>query len=170
MTVFPSKHLAIAIASALVALGSHAAEPNAAPQLTIDVPVTLEQAKVVFNMDHLAFAADEPIGLMYMTLMTKKFAQDKTNWKMVAVFHGAAGYMLLNDAEYDKVRKGSHGNPYKEEIARLQQAGVQFEECGQTARTNHWVNANLLPGVKVNAGANFRLTQLVQDGYAMLQP
>jgi hypothetical protein len=35
---------------------------------------------------------------------------------------------------------------------------------------NHWTNANLLPGVKVNTGANFRLVDLMQQGYVMLQP
>ena len=28
----------------------------------------------------------------------------------------------------------------------------------------------LLPGVKVNTGANFRLVELMQQGYVMLQP
>ena len=46
---------------------------------------------------------------------------------------------------------------------QLQAAGVRFEECGQTARDNGWVNADLLPGVLVNSGANFRIVQLVQD-------
>ena len=35
---------------------------------------------------------------------------------------------------------------------------------------NHWVNAALLPGVKVNTGANFRIVQLVQEGFVQLQP
>ena len=33
-----------------------------------------------------------------------------------------------------------------------------------------WVNAELIPGVKVNAGANFRIIELVQDGYMQIQP
>lgn len=160
---------AAAVALALAA-PAFAADAPPAPALKIDVPVTVKNAKVVFNMDHLAFAADEPIGLMYMTLMLKKFGADETQWQMVAVFHGAAGYMLLGDAQYDKLRKTTHGNPYKGEIATLMKAGVQFEECGQTARGNGWVNADLLPGVKVNAGANFRLLQLAQDGFTQMHP
>jgi intracellular sulfur oxidation DsrE/DsrF family protein len=81
-----------------------------------------------------------------------------------------AGYILLNDEAYNKARKTTRGNPYKAEIAALQAQGVQFEECGQTARTNGWVNADLLPGVKVDTGATLRLVQLVQDGYVQLQP
>ena len=37
-------------------------------------------------------------------------------------------------------------------------------------RTKGWVNADLLPGVKVDTGANLRIVQLVQDGYVQLQP
>ena len=55
-------------------------------------------------------------------------------------------------------------------IFALQQEGIQFEECAETARINGWVNADLLPGVKVNTGANLRIVQLVQDGYVQLQP
>lgn len=76
------------------------------------------------------------------------------------------GYMLLNDAAYNKVRKTEKGNPYKEVIADLQKAGVSMEECGQTARNNNWTNADFLP----NVGANLRITQLVQEGHVQLQP
>jgi hypothetical protein len=45
---------------------------------------------------------------------------------------------------------------------------VQLELCGATATANHWGNANLLPGVKVNFNAMVRLTQLEQQGFAMI--
>ncbi len=32
------------------------------------------------------------------------------------------------------------------------------------------IRLNFLPGVKINAGANFRILQLVQDGYVQIQP
>ena len=35
---------------------------------------------------------------------------------------------------------------------------------------NHWTNADLLPGAKVDSGANFRIIQLVQEGFVQLQP
>ncbi len=138
--------------------------------LQIDVPVQLKESKIVFNMDHLAFAGDQSVGLTYMKLMVQKYKASQTPIHIVAVFHGAAGYMLLNDAAYNKVRKSEKGNPFKDQIAALQQEGVQFEECGQTAKNNGWVNADLLPGVKVNSGANLRLVQLMQEGYVQLQP
>jgi intracellular sulfur oxidation DsrE/DsrF family protein len=138
--------------------------------LRIDVDVVLKEAKVVFNMDHLAFAGEEPFGLLYMRLMVERFAAHKTKWQIVAIFHGPAGYMALNDAAFDRVRKSKGGNPYSKQIASLQAAGVRIEECGQTARDNGWSNADLLPGVAVNSGANFRIIQLVQDGFVQIQP
>jgi intracellular sulfur oxidation DsrE/DsrF family protein len=148
----------------------HAADATAPGALRIDIPIELKAAKVVFNMDHMAFEGDQPTGMNFMRIMAQKFKADRTSFDLIAVFHGEAGYMLLNDAAYDRVRRTSTGNLYKGTIAALQAEGVAFEECGQTARANGWGNADFLPGVKVNAGANFRIVQLVQDGFVQLQP
>ena len=72
--------------------------------LVINVPVRLKEAKVVFNLDHLAFEGDEPSGLQFLRVMTKRFRIDGTKAQIVAIFHGDAGYMLLDDTVYDKVR------------------------------------------------------------------
>lgn len=146
------------------------AEPAPKGELRIDVPVTLKPSKVVFNMDHLAFDGDRSIGLNYMRLMMRSYKTSQTPISIIAVFHGAAGYMLLSDQAYNAARASDKGNPFKEQISALQQEGVQFEECGETARARGWVNADLLPGVKVNTGANLRIVQLVQDGYVQLEP
>ena len=136
----------------------------------IDVPVVLKDAKVVFNLDHAVFQGDEPVGLDFLRLMVDRFHSQGTNAQIVAVFHGAAGYMLLDDAAYDRVRNWQHGNPYKDQIAALLRDGVQIEECAETMKVNHWRNEDLLPGAKVNTGANFRIVQLVQEGFVQLQP
>lgn len=165
--------LSLAVGSLLLVTGglpSLADEAGGAQPLKIDIPVELKEAKVVFNMDHPAFAGDASIGLTYMKLMTQNFDRSKTKWTIKAVFHGAMGYMLLNDAAYNKVRKTDKGNPFKDVIADLQKSGIELEECGQTARNNNWTNADFLPDIKVNAGANLRITQLVMDGYVQLQP
>jgi uncharacterized protein len=132
--------------------------------------VVLENPKIVFNLDHLAFEGDQPTGLQFLKVMTERFKEEGTDATIVAIFHGAAGYMALDDDAYNRVRKWSGGNPYKAEIEALMAAGVAFEECGQTMRDMGWVNAELIPGIKVNAGANFRIVELVQDGYVQIQP
>jgi intracellular sulfur oxidation DsrE/DsrF family protein len=147
------------------------ATPSDAPaEIRVDIPVVLKKAKVVFNMDHSAFVGDTPIGLRHMQMMVERFKQAGTEWRIAAIFHGTAGYMLLNDEAYNAARMTQSGNPYKGAIAGLIASGVEIEECAVTMKANHWINGNLLPGVKVNAGANLRIVQLVQDGYVMLQP
>ena len=46
--------------------------------------------------------------------------------------------------------------------------GVQIELCGATAAANHWGNADLLPGVKVNTDAMARVTKLEQKGFTLI--
>lgn len=157
------------IVSAVLAL-SCLAQPAAAQEIRVDVPVALKQAKVVFNLDHFAFEGDQPTGLQFMKILTEYFRSQGAQVRMVAIFHGAAGYMLLDDAAYGRVRNWPPGNPYKAQIAELIKAGVEIEECAETMRLNRWGNADLLPGVKVTTGANMRIIQLVQDGFVQLQP
>ena len=52
----------------------------------------------------------------------------------------------------------------------MQAAGVQVELCAETMRLNGWRNADILPGVKVNSGANFRLIELIQQGFVGIHP
>jgi intracellular sulfur oxidation DsrE/DsrF family protein len=53
-------------------------------------------------------------------------------------------------------------------FAGLMKQGVQIELCGATAAGNHWGNADLLPGVKVDTNAMVRVTQLEQEGYTLI--
>jgi hypothetical protein len=42
------------------------------------------------------------------------------------------------------------------------------ELCGATAAANHWGNADLLAGVKVNTDAMARVTELEQKGFTLI--
>src|SRR5450756_748039 len=98
-------------------------------KIVVGIPVVLEKANVVFNMDHLSFAGDVPVGINYMRLLTNRFREMNTKGQIVGVFHGDAAYMTLNDEAYNAYRKVTTGNPYKELIAELIKQGVQIEEC-----------------------------------------
>lgn len=154
----------------VLTLPAMSTQASPASPIRIDVPVVLKQAKVVFNLDHAAFSGDTPVGLKHMTQMLERFKQTGTEWKLVAVAHGDAGYMLLNDETYNTVRKTTTGNPYKGMVEHLILQGAQIEECAVTMKANTWSNENLLPGVKVNTGAIGRIIELVQQGYVMIQP
>jgi len=136
----------------------------------VDILVVLKNANVIFNMDHLAFAGDLPVGINYMHLLANRFKELGTKGQIIGVFHGDAAYMTLNDKAYNAYRNVSTGNPYKGLIAELIKQGVQIEECAVSMKSHRWVNEDLLPGVKVNTGAVGRLIQLTQEGYVQLQP
>lgn len=161
---------AIVLLSAPAGSDALAQDTGTRPALTIDVPVKLATAKVVFNIGRPAFEGDEPTGLAFLRIMSSRFREAGTESRLVAVFHGEPGYILLDDESYNRVRHWTGGNPYKAQIAALRAAGVEFEECGTTMVANGWINRDMLPGVKVNGGANFRVVELVQQGFVQLQP
>ncbi|MCL5031154.1 MAG: DsrE family protein [Bacteroidetes bacterium] len=136
----------------------------------IDIPVVLKKANVVFNMDHLAFAGDVPVGIKYMHLLANRYKEMDIKGQIIGIFHGDAAYVTLNDEAYNAYRNVRTGNPYKTLIAELIGQGVQIEECAVSMKSHRWVNQNLLPGVKVNTGAVARLIQLIQEGYVQIQP
>jgi intracellular sulfur oxidation DsrE/DsrF family protein len=138
--------------------------------IQVDVPVALEKGNVVFNMDHLAFAGDMPVGIKYMHLLANRFKETNMKGRIIGIFHGDAAYMTLNDQAYNAYRAVSTGNPYKALIAALMNQGVQIEECAVSMKGHNWSNGDLLPGVKVNTGAVIRLIQLTQEGYVQIQP
>jgi len=138
--------------------------------IVVEIPVVLEKANVVFNMDHLAFAGDVPVGISYMHLLTNRFREMNTKGQIVGVFHGDAAYMTLNDEAYNAYRKVITGNPYKGLLAELLKQGVQIEECVVSMKNHAWTTEDLLPRVKVNAGAVGRLIQLTQEGFVQIQP
>lgn len=164
------KSLAILVLVPVVTLLLPVATLGQERALQIDVPVKLEKAHVVFNMDHLAFQGDYPVGMKYMHLLAQRLKETGAKGEIVGVFHGEAAYMMLNDKAYSAFRKVSTGNPYKKLIADLMDEGVQVEECAVSMRGQGWTNENLLPGVKVNTGAVGRIVQLVQQGYVQIQP
>ena len=136
----------------------------------VDIPVALEKANLVFNMDHLAFDGDMPVGIKYMHLLANRYKEIGTKGRIIGIFHGEAAYMTLTDKAYNAYRKTSTGNPYKDPLAMLAKQGVQIEECAVSMKSHGWGNEDLLPGVKVNTGAVGRLIQLTQEGYVQIQP
>jgi intracellular sulfur oxidation DsrE/DsrF family protein len=170
--------LAICLAALLVVRSALAGDLHAADsskgvandRIRIDIPVVLQRADVVFNMDHLAFVGDMPVGVNYMRLLSARFREMNTKGQIIAIFHGDAAYMTLKDRAYDAYRKVSTGNPYKELIAGLLGSGVQIEECAVSMKNHQWGNEDLLPGIKVNSGAVGRLIQLVQKGFVQIEP
>ena len=136
--------------------------------LHIDVPVKLEKANVVVDVGNLVLAGDMPFVLGDLHVLASDYSQDSTQGDIIAVFHGNAAYLVLNDESYNADRHVQTANPYGKLITALMKQGVQFELCGAAATANHWINANLLPGVKVNTDAMVRVTELQQKGFTLI--
>jgi intracellular sulfur oxidation DsrE/DsrF family protein len=143
---------------------------RAEPVIHIDIPVNLKKANVVFNMNQVDFSGDVPTGIKYMELLATRFKEMGTRGRIIGIFHGPAAYMIVNDKAYNAYRLAEAGNPYKKLLSTLIEQGVQIEACAVSMKNNGWSNEDLLPGVKVNAGAIGRLIQLVQEGYVQIQP
>jgi intracellular sulfur oxidation DsrE/DsrF family protein len=155
---------------ALTVLAMMVQEVWAQPTIRIDIPVVLKHANVVFNISRPDFTGDVPTGIKYMHLLAVSFKQMGTQGRIIGIFHGGAAYLTLNDKAYGAYRLVDTGNPYKKLLTSLIEHGVQIEECAVSMKNNGWGNEDLLPGVKVNAGAVGRLIQLMQEGYLQIQP
>lgn len=146
----------------------NSASSNSEPTLHIDVPTKLDKANVVVDYGHAVYLGDALFALGDINLLATNVREWNAKGEIVMVFHGDAAYVILNDEAYNANRHVTTGNPYQKILNGLMQKGVQLELCGATAKGNHWGNADLLPGVKVNVNAMVRVTQLEQEGYTLI--
>jgi intracellular sulfur oxidation DsrE/DsrF family protein len=167
-----SKMLSVVLALCMSASMNVCAQKNTqtadAPNLHVDIPTKLDTANVVVDLGHLVFGGDQPFALGDIHLLSTDLREWNATGQVIVIFHGDAAYLVLNDETYNATRRVTTGNPYKGLLNGLMKEGVQLELCGATATGNHWGNANLLPGVKVNVNAMVRLVQLEQEGFSMI--
>src|SRR5262249_26111416 len=142
--------------------------------LHLDIPLKFEKANVVFDVGNLVLNGDMPFFLGDMDLLVTDLSDWGVKGEIIAVFHGNAAYLVLNDESYNANRhvQTGHpvktGNPFAKLFAGLMEQGVQIELCGATAKANHWTNKDLLPGIKVNTDAMARVTELEQKGFTLI--
>ena len=136
--------------------------------LHIDIPVKMDDVKIVFSVASLSFEGDLPAAIFHTGLIIDDVAGWNATSRVVVVFHTNAGHVILHDEAYNKDRNISTGNPYRKLVTDLMENGVQVELCGATAKVHGWVNADTIPGIKVNTDAMSRTTQLVQDGFVKI--
>ncbi|ASK87049.1 DsrE family protein [Sphingorhabdus sp. SMR4y] len=90
----------------------------------------------------------------------------KENIRLAIVVHGGASVDLTRQ-EFFAAKKDGKTNASAAAIARLQQHGVQFYLCGQSAAAHGISNADLLPGVKMSLSAMTAHALLQQQGYSI---
>ena len=142
--------------------------PTQEKVLHIDIPVTLNDVKIVFSVASLSFEGDLPAAIFHMGLIADDVADWKAESDVVVVFHTNAGHVTLHDEAYNKDRNISTGNPYRKLITELMGKSVRVELCGATAKVHGWGNADLIPDIKINTDAMARTAQLVQEGFVKI--
>ena len=142
--------------------------PAQAKTLHIDIPVELDNLRIVFSVASLSFEGDLPAAIFHMGLIVDDIADWKAASQVIAVFHTNAGHVTLDDEAYNADRNISTGNPYRKLVTDLMERGLLVELCGATARVHGWGNADTIPGVRINTDAMARTSQLVQDGFVKI--
>ena len=88
------------------------------------------------------------------------------NMEVAVVLHGGAGKYVLNSEAYEARYNASHTNlPL---MKALNEAGVQFYICGQTAVNRGFAPEDRTPVVKVALSAMTALLSLQQEGYQLI--
>ncbi|MEW9571728.1 DsrE family protein [Rhodanobacter sp. Si-c] len=86
--------------------------------------------------------------------------------KFVAIAYGPATALVLDDAHYRA--KFGVANPNLAAIAQLRKAGVTVAVCGQAVVENHFEDAWVAKDVEVALSALTTITELQQQGYALM--
>lgn len=86
--------------------------------------------------------------------------------KFVAIAYGPATALVLDDAHYRA--KFGVANPNLAAIAQLRKAGVTVAVCGQAVVENHFEDAWVAKDVEVALAALTTITELQQQGYALM--
>lgn len=89
----------------------------------------------------------------------------KDKMDVVVVFHGPGAMSFLNDDIYNQRFKMK--NPNLVLIKQLQDNGVKFVVCGQTAAFRNFTEASYAPGTLKAYSARTAISDLTQRGYAV---
>ncbi len=88
------------------------------------------------------------------------------NIHLAIVVHGGASIDLTNQ-EFFAAHKDGAQNASASAIAQLQEHGVDFYLCGQSAAAHGITNEDLLPGVKMSLSAMTAHALLQQQGFTL---
>lgn len=126
--------------------------------------------KVVFSLSNPAPNPNEVLdGLAHVARLFNVFAADGVppkNLKVVAIFHGSAGYAAMDNGAYRA--KFNVENPNLKIIHELKTAGVRLLLCGQTLHDLNLSEQGLLPDIRLATSAAIVLVTYQNDGYALM--
>lgn len=142
-----------------------AAASPAQTSIPIDIPAPLTNADVVFNILHRDPIPGRQTSLHLAKVLDGNLTRERVPRNFILVFHGDGAALVCDDVTFKRQTGSKVANPYKQAIANLQKAGLQTEICVVAMEEKGIARNQLLPGVKVNAGALLRIIELTQKGY-----
>lgn len=130
--------------------------------------------KVVFNVTHAADATDEVSPALKHVARTLNLyvhaGVPEDHLHFVAVLHGAATRIALDDAHYRQAYDTT--NPDLPLIHKLRQHGVDVVVCGQAVAEHvdqdDWQFDGIADDVTLSLSALTTITELQQKGYALM--
>jgi intracellular sulfur oxidation DsrE/DsrF family protein len=156
---------AAAPTQAITAAGDFHPLPHAAFQ-----PSPAATYKVVFGMSRGSTAPDQVNPALERVARTVNLYASAgvplDHLKFVAVAYGPATALVLDDAHYRA--KFGVDNPNLPVIAQLHKAGITVAVCGQAVAEHHFQNAWVAKDVEVALSALTTITELEQQGYALM--
>lgn len=134
-----------------------------------------EDVRAVLQVRRDEWREDVSNALFYVDKIERAYLSrgvERDALHFVAVFQGAAGYHLLNDAAFarfegERAVRGER-NPNASLVRALVERGIRIELCASTMRSHGWTEADVLPEVVVVPNAYPRVIDLQMDGYALL--
>ncbi len=136
-----------------------------------DVPV--DEATVYKAVFDVATYTDDPAALSTRLVSVARFlnmhARAGTppgNMDLAVVLHGRALKTVLNNDAYQE--RYVVDNPNLELVQKLADAGVRFYVCGQSMAFGGYAKSELAPQAKLALSAMTMLTELQNQGYALL--
>ncbi len=165
----------VALISAVAAYGQRGAETQREAAGTYDDPITVamrQPVNVVYQIKTDGWKKGVAAGLHYLNKLAGAYDEmgiEASDRQIVGVFHGEAGYFLLEDPAHRKAAKKPGKNPNKALVQKLLKAGVNLELCKSTMQSHGWTGEDVLPGVKIVAGAYPRIIDLQLRGYAYIR-
>lgn len=131
-----------------------------------------QRVKVVYQIKTDTWKHDVAAGLHYLKKLARVYSElgiGSEDREIIGVFHGNAGYFLLNDPAFAKAAEKGGENPNKQIVKDLLDAGVELELCKSTMQGHGWTGKDVLPGVKIVVGAYPRIIDLQLRGYAYIR-
>ncbi|EIL99987.1 MULTISPECIES: DsrE family protein [Rhodanobacter] len=156
---------AAAPSQAITASGNFHPLPHAAFQ-----PSKTATYKVVFGMTKASAKPDQVNPALERVARTVNLYVSAgvplDHLKFVAIAYGPATALVLDNAHYHA--QFGVDNPNLPVIAQLHKAGITVAVCGQAVAEHHYQNAWVAKDAEVALSALTTITELQQQGYALM--